>query len=72
MPTGIAESISVPFATEAGQYQRAGWSTVVCGPGDIEQAHKADEFIERSGLAECEAFLDRVVERQCLKGSDHG
>jgi acetylornithine deacetylase len=59
------ESITVPFATEGGQFQRAGWSAVVCGPGSIEQAHKPNEFIERSELQACEAFLDRMVERQC-------
>jgi acetylornithine deacetylase len=59
------DAITVPFATEGGQFQRAGWSTVVCGPGSIEQAHKPDEFIERSELQACEAFLDRAVARQC-------
>jgi acetylornithine deacetylase len=56
------DSVTVPFATEGGQFQRAGWSAVVCGPGSIEQAHKPDEFIERSELQACEAFLDRAVE----------
>jgi len=59
----LAESITVPFATEGGQFQQAGWSTVVCGPGGIEQAHKPDEYIERSELAACEAFLSRAVAR---------
>lgn len=60
-----AETIAVPFATEGGQFQRAGWSTVVCGPGSIEQAHKPNEYIEREELAACEAFLDRAIARQC-------
>ncbi|HEU4625539.1 MAG TPA: acetylornithine deacetylase [Steroidobacteraceae bacterium] len=59
------ETTTVPFATEGGQFQRAGWSTVVCGPGSIEHAHKPDEFIERSELQACEAFLDRAIARQC-------
>jgi acetylornithine deacetylase len=59
------ESTTVPFATEGGQFQRAGWSTVVCGPGSIEQAHKPDEFIERAQLDACETFLDRAIARQC-------
>lgn len=58
-------TIKVPFATEAGQFQQAGWSTVVCGPGSIEQAHKPDEFIELSQLVACEEFLDRAIARQC-------
>jgi acetylornithine deacetylase len=59
------DTTTVPFATEGGQFQRAGWSTVVCGPGSIEQAHKPDEFIERAQLQACEAFLDRAIARQC-------
>jgi acetylornithine deacetylase len=38
---------------------------VVCGPGSIEQAHKADEYVDRAQLAACEAFLDRAVNKQC-------
>lgn len=60
-----AETVTVPFATEGGQFQRAGWSTVVCGPGNIADAHRPDEFIERSELSACEVFLDRAVARQC-------
>jgi acetylornithine deacetylase len=60
-----SEAIAVSFATEGGQFQQAGWSTVVCGPGSIEQAHKPDEFIERSELETCEAFLDRSVAQHC-------
>jgi len=59
------EPTTVPFATEGGQFQRAGWSTVVCGPGSIEQAHKPDEYIERSELQACETFLDRAIAKHC-------
>jgi acetylornithine deacetylase len=55
--------IAVPFGTEGGYFQRAGWSTVVCGPGSIDVAHRPDEFIEHGQLAECEALLDRLVTR---------
>jgi acetylornithine deacetylase len=60
-----AGPISVPFVTEGGHFQRAGWSTIVCGPGDIAEAHMPDEFIERSALASCESFLDAAILRQC-------
>jgi acetylornithine deacetylase len=63
---GNSEPVSVPFGTEGGQFARAGWSTVVCGPGSIQQAHKPDEYLERSDLMECEVFLDRAVARQCM------
>lgn len=59
------EVIATPFGSEAGQFQGAGWSTVLCGPGSIEQAHKANEYIDRSQLTECEAFMTRLVARQC-------
>lgn len=60
--------IAVPFGTEGGYFQQAGWSTVVCGPGHIEQAHRPDEFIERSQLDQCETFLDRLIHRQLVEG----
>jgi len=47
----------VAFGTEAGLFQRAGISTVVCGPGSINQAHQADEFVSLEQLARCEDFL---------------
>jgi acetylornithine deacetylase len=45
------------FTTEAGLFQQAQMSAVVCGPGSIEQAHKPDEFIETSQLDACSRFL---------------
>jgi acetylornithine deacetylase len=47
----------VAFGTEAGLFQRAGLSTVVCGPGSINQAHQADEYVSLAQLAQAEAFL---------------
>lgn len=50
------------FGTEAGLYQQAlGCPVVVCGPGSMEQGHKADEFILVEQLALCDAFLSRLV-----------
>jgi acetylornithine deacetylase len=54
---------TVAYGTEAGLFQRAGIPAVVCGPGSIEQAHKADEFLALSELAACEAFLRKVIAR---------
>jgi acetylornithine deacetylase len=51
----------VAFGTEAGLFAQAGIPTVVIGPGSIEQAHKADEFIAASELEACGAFLDRLI-----------
>ncbi len=57
----------VAFGTEAGLFEAAGIPTVICGPGDIDQAHKPDEFIALEQIAQCEQFLRRLVERQEAK-----
>lgn len=54
---GRNRTIAVPYATEAGHFQRAGLPTVVCGPGSIDQAHQPDEFITLEQLAAGEAFM---------------
>jgi acetylornithine deacetylase len=51
-----------PYAAEAGQFQAAGFSTVICGPGSIDQAHQPDEFIEVSQIERGAAFMERLVE----------
>lgn len=52
----------VAFGTEAGLFtERVGIPAVVCGPGSIVQAHRADEYIDRGQLERCDAFLDAVV-----------
>ncbi|MEX1162874.1 MAG: acetylornithine deacetylase [Nitriliruptor sp.] len=53
---------TVPFGTDGGHFQAAGWSTVVCGPGDIAQAHQPDEWIEIDQLAACVRFVDALIE----------
>lgn len=52
----------VTYGTEAGLFANAGIPTVVCGPGDIAQAHAPDEFIELDQIDACEAFVDRLVD----------
>ncbi len=56
----------VSFGTEAGLFQEIGISTVVCGPGSIEQAHKTDEFIELSEIKKCIKFLDGLKKKSLL------
>ena len=58
--TGDNSRQVVSFGTEAGLFQEVGISTVVCGPGSIEQAHKIDEFIELNELKKCLKFLEGV------------
>lgn len=53
---------TVAFGTEGGLFQQMGIPTVVCGPGDMAQGHKADEFIRLDQLAECDRFLLRLCQ----------
>jgi acetylornithine deacetylase len=52
----------VPYAAEAGQFQGAGFSTVICGPGSIDQAHQPDEYVEVSQMQRGAAFMRRLIE----------
>ena len=64
--TGDNSREVVSFGTEAGLFQEIGISTVVCGPGSIEQAHKVDEFIELNELKKCLKFLDGIKDKSTL------
>jgi acetylornithine deacetylase len=58
--TNTNRTITVPYGSEAGRFQRAGIPTVLCGPGNIAQAHQPDEYIEESEIAACEGFIRRL------------
>lgn len=58
---GVPSADKVTYGTEAGLFANAGIPTVVCGPGDIAQAHSPDEFIDVEQIALCEDFIDRVI-----------
>ncbi len=58
--TGDNSREVVSFGTEAGLFQEIGISTVVCGPGSIEQAHKVDEFIKLDELKKCLNLLEGI------------
>tara|TARA_B100000214_G_scaffold358361_1_gene318798 strand:- start:1924 stop:3108 length:1185 start_codon:yes stop_codon:yes gene_type:complete len=60
--TGDNSREVVSFGTEAGLFQEIGISTVVCGPGSIEQAHKVDEFIKLDELKKCLKLLNGIKE----------
>ncbi|MDO9581775.1 MAG: acetylornithine deacetylase [Desulfomicrobium sp.] len=59
--TGDNASHVVSYGTEAGHFQAAGISSVVCGPGDIAQAHQADEYLELSEFHAGEAFMEKLL-----------
>lgn len=59
-----AEPLKLAFGTEGGLFtSRLGVPVVVCGPGSIVQAHKPDEYVEVSQLAQCDEFLEKLVVR---------
>lgn len=75
-PDGAAEALArrltgdnaphvVSYGTEAGQFQAQGYSAVVCGPGDIAQAHQPDEYLTLDQFRAGEAFLDRLLDTLC-------
>lgn len=57
---GERDSEAVAYATEAGQFQRAGLPTVICGPGSIAQAHQPDEYLDKTQLEAGAAFMTRL------------
>lgn len=61
MLTGDNAQHAVPYGTEAGLFQDGGYNACICGPGNIQQAHQPDEFIEVAQLAAGEAFMRRLI-----------
>lgn len=60
------EAAAVSYVTEAGIFQDAGYSTIICGPGSIEQAHKPNEYVSLEQLTMCEEFLRALIDRQAM------
>jgi acetylornithine deacetylase len=63
--TGRNATEAVSYGTEAGLFQEAGIPSVVCGPGNIKEAHKPNEFIELSQVEACVAFMRRLMDHVC-------
>jgi len=61
------EKRKVAYGTEAGLFARAGVPSIVCGPGNIEQAHKADEYVALDQLHACHAFLAKLIQSQSVE-----
>ncbi len=59
--TGANAGGVVSYGTEAGIFQAAGYSAVVCGPGDIAQAHQPDEYLDLSQFESGQAFMTRLL-----------
>jgi len=60
---GANETMKVAFGTEGGLFKQAlDVPTVICGPGSMDQGHKADEFVTVEQMARCDAMMDALVE----------
>ena len=62
--TGENSTGKVSYGTEAGQFQEEGYSTVICGPGSIEQAHQANEYLTREQLDKGTHFIKSIISEQ--------
>ena len=58
---GEEKTHAVPYTTEAGLFEHAGCASVGCGPGDIAQAHAADEYVSIAQFDACMAFLEGLA-----------
>ncbi|SEN49383.1 acetylornithine deacetylase [Gemmobacter aquatilis] len=63
--TGDNDTGVVSYGTEAGQFQAEGYSAVVCGPGDIAQAHQPDEWLAVDQFEAGWRFMESLVEELC-------
>ena len=52
---------TVAYAAEAGQFSEAGYESIICGPGSIAQAHRANEFVEKKQLEKCRQMLQKLI-----------
>ena len=59
---GSNQTYAVSYGTEGGIFQQGGIPAVICGPGNIEQAHKPDEFIALDQVGQCESFMKRLIQ----------
>jgi acetylornithine deacetylase len=61
--SGFNSTGKVSYGTEGGFFENAGIPTIICGPGDIAQAHQPDEWIAVSELDACDRFIRRLADR---------
>jgi acetylornithine deacetylase len=52
---------TVAYAAEAGQFHEAGYESIICGPGSIDQAHRTNEFVTQEQLDSCVVILEKLV-----------
>lgn len=60
--TGAEHTHAVSYTTEAGLFEQAGCPSVICGPGNIAQAHAADEYVSIAQIEACLTFLQGLAD----------
>ncbi|RCS22557.1 acetylornithine deacetylase [Phyllobacterium salinisoli] len=63
--TGQEPLAAVSYGTEAGLFQAAGIDAIICGPGDIDRAHKPNEYILASELSACQTMIETLGKHCC-------
>lgn len=63
--SGVDQLQTVAYAAEAGQFSEGGYQSVICGPGSIAQAHRANEFVSVDQLTKGVAFIERILAYSC-------
>ncbi len=64
--SGKSELSTVAYASEAGQFADEGFQSIICGPGSIAQAHRANEFIAKEQLEKGVEMIDKLIEELSL------
>ena len=59
--TGEDQFDTVSYAAEAGQFEKGGFSSIICGPGDIAQAHRANEYVSKDQLYRCIELIQKLI-----------
>lgn len=63
--SGVDQLQTVAYAAEAGQFSEGGYQSVICGPGSIAQAHRANEFVSVEQMVKGVAFIERILSYSC-------
>ena len=64
--TGQTETAAVSYSTDAAKLQRLGVECVLLGPGNIDVAHKPNEYLPKAEFAEGRSILERIVREMCV------
>jgi len=59
--SGNSQLNTVAYAAEAGQFAAEGFQSAICGPGSIEQAHRANEFIDKNELVKGMNMMSKLI-----------